>query len=163
MKLKNGLILLVVLALVAALGAPAVAGKKKKPKPFTSDEGLIAVPHTLLYATSGDVNSVTANEFENTCSIPASNGLDAYVWEVPAEYQKITSDIKSFSAASMYDLYVFFYKADCTLQPYSLQASGTAGATHAPYGEMPKGTAYVLMANFLGDPAGAIHFELTPK
>ena len=166
MRLHRSLVLMLVVALVAALAAaPATAGKKKKkgPKPFVSSDGLIAVPHTMLYASSGEVNSVTANEFENTCAIPASNGLDAYVWEVPAEYQAIDSNIKTFSAGDAYDLYAFFYKDDCTLQPYSLQASGSTGlVANAPYGQMPAGTAYVLMANFLGDPAAAIHFELAP-
>ena len=166
MGLKKTVILMLVVAVAAALvAAPATAAKKKKkgPKPFTSSEGLIAVPHTMLYATSGEVNSVTANEFENNCGIPVSNGVDAYVWEVPAEYQAIDSTIETFSAGDAYDLYAFFYKDDCTLQAYSLQASGSTGlVAHAPTGIMPAGTAYVLMANFLGDPAAAIHFELKP-
>lgn len=165
MRLKKIMVLTLVVAVIAALVvAPATAGKKKKgPKPYTSPEGLIAVPHTMLYASTGEVNSVTANEFENLCAIPVSNGLDAYVWEVPAEYKSIDSNIETFSAGSAYDLYAFFYKEDCTLQPYSLQASGSTGlVTNAPKGQMPAGTAYVLMANFLGDPAAAIHFTLKP-
>jgi hypothetical protein len=166
MRLKRSVILVLVIALVAAIAAaPASAAKKKKkgPKPFVSSEGTIAVPHTMLFASTGEVNSVTANEFENRCEIPASNGLDAYVWEVPAEYQTIESNIETFSAGSAYDLYAFFYKEDCTLQPYSLQASGSTGlVANAPSGIMPPGTFYVLMANFLGDPAAAIHFELKP-
>ena len=163
MKLRRVLTVLLVLALVASLGVPAMAGKKKKPKPFTSEDGLIAVPHTLLYATSNEVNSVTANEFENLCQVPVTNGLDAYVWEVPADYQNIESTIKAASTASAYDLYVFFYKEDCTLQAYSLQASGsTELIQQAPTGLMPAGTHYVLMANFLGDPAATVNFTLTP-
>jgi hypothetical protein len=163
--LKKTIVLMLIVALVAALGSTATAGKKKKkgPKPFTSSEGLIGVPHTVLYSSSGEVNSVTAKEFEARCAIPASNGLDAYVWEVPAEYQAIESNIETFSAGSSYDLYAFFYKEDCTLQAYSLTASGSTGlVANAPKGIMPAGTAYVLMANFLGDPAAAIHFELKP-
>ena len=163
MKLWRIVTVLVVLAIVATLGMPAMAGKKKKPKPFTSEDGIIAVPHTLLYATSGEVNSVTANEFENLCQIPATNGLDAYVWEVPAEYQTIESTIESASTADAYNLYIFFYKEDCTLQSYSLQAtSATELIQQAPKGLMPAGTHYVLMANFLGDPAATINFTLTP-
>lgn len=167
MGLKKTVVLMVIVAMVGALvAAPATAAKKKKkkgPKPFTSSEGLIGVPHTVYYSSTGEVHSVTAKEFENRCVIPASNGLDAYVWEVPAEYQAIESNIETFSAGDAYDLYAFFYKEDCTLQPYALAASGSTGlVAFAPRGIMPPGTAYVVMANFLGDPGAAIHFTLKP-
>lgn len=156
--------LVAVFALVASLGAPATAGKKKKaPKPYTSEEGRIAVPHTLLYASTAEVNSVTANEFEARCEIPASNGFDAYVYEVPAEYQKIQANFHAYGKASLgWDLYAFFYKEDCTLQPYAITASGTTSfSKQDAEGIMPAGTAYVLIADFLGDPA-TVYYELSP-
>jgi hypothetical protein len=158
---KTLAVVMAVMLAATLLGPAAVAKKRKKPKPYTSEEGIIAAPHTMLYATSGEVNSVTANEFETTCSIPVSNGVDAYVYEVPAEYQKIEADISVTATAQVaWDLYAYFYKSDCTLQPYSLQAAGTV-AMNDIQGLMPAGTAYVLIADFAGDPA-TVQYELKP-
>ena len=161
MRAKKTLAVVIAMVLAATLSAPAAVAKKKKPKPYTSEEGLIVAPHTMLYATSQEVNSVTANEFEATCSIPASNGLDAYVYEVPAEYQKIEADITATATGQVaWDLYIFFYKSDCTLQPYSYQAAGTVAMNDAK-SVMPAGTAYVLIADFAGDPV-TVRYELKP-
>jgi hypothetical protein len=163
MKLRKTLAITLAIVLAATLVGPATAGKKKKaPKPYTSEEGIIAVPHTMLYASSGEINSITANEFEQRCAIPASNGLDAYVYEVPKEYQNIEADIAAHAKAQVaWDLYAFFFKADCSLQPYSLQAAGTV-AMNDVEGIMPAGTAWVLLADFAGDPA-TVWFELKPR
>ena len=151
-------VILTVLA-VAALATPASAGKK--PKPYKSEDGIILVGHTLLYASTGDTNSVTAKEFENTCAIPASNGFDAYVYEVPKEYQTIQANITAHSQAQVaWDLYIFFYDKDCTRNPITIQAQGSVTKSDAS-GVMPAGTAYVLIANFAGDPA-PINYELKP-
>ncbi len=150
------------LALALAFAAPATAGKKKGPKPYKSEEGIILVPHTLLVSSTNQVNSVTAREFENRCAIPASNGLDAYVYEVPKEYQKIEADFVAKGKAQIaWDLYAFFYDANCKRSPVQINASGAITQQDAQ-GIMPAGTTYVLIADFAGDPA-IVHYELKPR
>lgn len=164
---KKTLVLALVVALCASLSADAVAGKKKKkkkgPKPYTSEEGMILVPHTMLVSSTGEVNSVTAKEFENRCEIPASNGLDAYVYEVPRNYQKIEADIAVKGAAQMgWQLYAFFYDENCARNPQAITPGGTTDFIEQDAeGIMPAGTAYVLVADFLGSPA-TVHYELKP-
>ena len=167
MTLKKTLVLVLVLALCASLSADAVAGKKKEkkgPKPYTSEEGMILVPHTMLVSSTGEVNSVTAQEFENTCSIPVTNGFDAYVYEVPEDYRKIEADIAVKGAAqSGWQLYAFFYDENCARNPYAITPGGTADPTlkQDAEGIMPPGTTYILVADFLGDPV-TVHYELRP-
>jgi hypothetical protein len=162
--MKRRIALLISLVLLFACVGPAHAGKKKakpKPKPYTSEKGIIAAPHTLLFASTGEMNSVTAREFENTCAIPATNGVDAYVYQVPEEYTKIPAQIAAHSDAMVaWDLYTFFYEEDCTRHPYALQATGSV-TMHDTEGEMPAGTYWVLIANFAGDPA-MVYYELKP-
>ena len=79
---KNILVAILLLGLLAALSAPASAGKKKL-KPYKSETITIAAGHPAFYSTSGTLLTVTAQEFLQTCAIPSSNGLDAYVFEVP--------------------------------------------------------------------------------
>jgi hypothetical protein len=155
------------IALALVVGASLIAGtataaKKKGPKPYKSEEGMVAIPHTLLRASSGQQNSITIQEFENRCAVPASNGLDAYVFEVPEDYRKIDATITTHATATYYDLYALFYDESCKLGAYALEASGSTGlSTEAPYGTMPAGTAYVVIADFLGDPA-TVSFDLKP-
>jgi hypothetical protein len=161
MTLKRVLALTTALVLAAGMAGPATAGKKKAPKPYTSEDGLIVAPHTMLYSSTGEVNSVTANEFENRCAIPASNGLDAYVYEVPKEYQSIEAQIAAHSGATVaWDLYIFFYDKDCQMLPVPIAAQGAVTNADAE-GPMPKGTTYVLIANFAGEP-GTVFYELKP-
>ena len=160
MNVKKLAALAMAVIVVASPAGSAAAGKKK-PKPYKSEEGIIAVAHTLLHSSTGEVNSVTAGEFEARCAIPATNGLDAHVFEVPKAYQKRTAEIAARSTASIaWDLYVFFYSKDCTRGPYSLGAQGSVAQADVE-GQMPKGTAYVLIANFAGEPA-SVYYELKP-
>jgi hypothetical protein len=159
MKLRKLLAVVLAAGLVTTVGG-AAAGAKKKPKPYKSEDGVIAVGHTLLYSSTGEVNSVTAKEFENSCAIPASNGLDAYVYEVPAAYQKLEMTFKAVGKAQVaWDLYGFFYDKDCKRLPSAAAAQGAVTMADAT-GVMPAGTAYVLIANFAGDPV-TVHYELT--
>ena len=80
-----------VLGLLVAFSGPAVAKKKKGPKPYTSEEATINVGHPVFYGNSGTLLSATAQEFLNTCAIPQSNGVDAFVYEIPANYAKLSS------------------------------------------------------------------------
>jgi hypothetical protein len=148
-----------VLGLLVAFSAPAAAKKKKKgPKPYTSEEATINVGHTVLYSQSGTLLSATAQEFLNSCAIPQSNGLDAYVYEAPAEYQNTTASIQAFGGPGTqvaYDLDIFLFDSSCSQLAVFNSTSVDEG------GILPKGTAYVLIYNYLGDPV-TVHYELKP-
>ena len=165
--MKKTLALLLTLAVAASLASPALAGKKKSkgPKPFKSEEVTIQFGHSSLYATSGEFVGITGQEFMKTCAIPASNGVDAFVWEVPAEYKNIDSIITAFGAggAAGYDLDIFLFDDACqvTLPSQSTSPDETT--------VMAAGTAYILIYNFGtsstpvgGSDAVTAHFELKP-
>ncbi|MGH2753016.1 MAG: hypothetical protein ACRDLB_01155 [Actinomycetota bacterium] len=157
---KRSLSALLVVGLLASVAAPPTAAKKKKkkgPKPYTSEEGTIAVGHPVFYSASGDVLSLTAQEFQNTCAIPQSNGADAYVYEIPADYQKIEASIQAFGSGSQapHDLDIFLYDAECSV-------NGVFNSTSADEtGFVQKGTAFALLYNYAGDPV-TVHIELKP-
>ncbi|HEY7875171.1 MAG TPA: hypothetical protein VIG64_08620 [Actinomycetota bacterium] len=151
---------LVLVLMLAVMIQPASAGKKKpKVKPYKSEEGTIAVAHPVFYDATGTVNSVTAREFESTCAVPASNGVDAYVFEVPAAYQSITASVKAVGVEKTpgsYDLDVFMYDKDCAVKGVS-NGEGTDET-----GVMPAGVAWILVGSYLGEPAVSVHIELAP-
>ena len=152
--MRRAIILGLTLALALSTQA-AWAGKK--PKPYKSEEVSIAIAHPIFYSTTESVNTVTAKEFEARCAIPASNGLDAYVFEVPAAFQKVAASVEAIGSASGplgYDLDMFIYDKSCQLTTV-FNAEGTDEA-----GMIPKGTGYVLVQNYLGDPGTKLHIEL---
>lgn len=157
--LRRTMVLGLVLMLVATV-QPAAAGKKKpKTKPYKSEEVTIAVAHPVFYGDTDSVNNVTAKEFESSCAVPASNGFDAYVFEVPAGYQTITASVKAIGSARTpagYDLDVFMYDKDCAVKAVS-NAEGTDET-----GVMPAGVSWILVQNYLGEPGVSFHIELAP-
>ena len=147
------------LALLLALTSQAAfAGKKKKaPKPYKSEEVSLGVAHTFAYGTTGEVVSVTAQDFQQSCAVPTSQGVDAHVFEVPPEYQKIAAGVKAIGVAAGpvgYDLDMFFYDASCALT-FASQAVGTDET-----GFMPAGTSWILLHNYQGDPNTMAHIEI---
>ena len=148
-----------VLGLLVAFSGPAAAKKKKKgPKPYTSEEATINVGHPVFYGQSGTVLSLTAQEFLNSCAIPQSNGLDAYIYEVPADYQNITASIQAFGSEGTqypYDLDIFLFDENCGQVGVFNSTSTDEG------GILTKGTAFVLLYNYTGDPV-TVHYELKP-
>jgi extracellular elastinolytic metalloproteinase len=154
--MKKFIAAFLVLGMFVALAGPAEAKKKKGPKPYVSEEGTINVGHPVFYGNSGTVLAVTAQEFLNSCSIPQSNGLDAYVFEVPADWQKATGSIQAFGSEGTqvaYDLDMFLYDSSCT-------QLGVFNSTNADeLGVLSKGTAFVLLYNYTGDPV-SVHYEL---
>ena len=156
---KKFIALFLVLGLLVAFSGPAAAKKKKKgPKPYTSEEATINVGHPVFYSTTGTPVSLTAQEFINSCAMPQSNGVDAYVYEVPADYQNITASIQAFGSEGTqypYDLDIFLYDANCAqVGVFNSGSVDEAGVT-------PKGTAFVLLYNYTGDPV-TVHYELKP-
>ena len=165
--MKKTAVLLMTLILAASLAGTASAGKKKSkgPKPYKSEEVTIQFGHTVSYGNSGTLVGVTPQEFINSCAIPASNGLDAYVWEVPDDYKNVDALITAFGAGGTagYDLDIFLFDDACgvTLASQSTSVDETT--------VMTKGTAYILIHNFgaADSPAGGsdpvtAHFELKP-
>ncbi len=155
-------VLVIVLALALALVAyPAAA--QKKPKPWKSETITLLVPHPVFYgATEGSVNAVTAKEFEARCDIPASNGFDAAVFAVPKAFQKTVATIKAIGEGSgplKWDIDIYLYNADCE-NTLAYQAAGNPGEASDETGLIPKGTAWVLVHNYLGDPGVDAHIEL---
>lgn len=155
--------LLIACTALAATGPASAAKKKSKgPKPYKSEPATIAVGHVAFYNTTGAVLAVTAQEFLATCSIPQSNGLDAYVFEVPEEYRTIEASILAVgdsAPAAGYDLDMYLYDESCA-EVGAFAAIGTD-----EQGVMPKGTMYVLLhnypPNYVGDALTA-HYELEP-
>lgn len=154
---KKLLILGLVLALAAALAAPASAKKKKGPKPYTSEEVTVQIGHPVLNSQSGTVVGVTPQEFLQTCAIPSTNGLDAYVFEVPTDYQKIQSSIDASGVAPgvAADIDVYLYDSSCA-PVGKFNAAGTDES-----GVMAPGTAFILLHNYAGGPT-TMQFTLKP-
>jgi len=153
---------LVLVLVVGLLGPTAMAGKKKKPKPYKSEEGSIAVPHTMLISSSGDTNNVTLKEFENRCEIPTSNGLDGYVYEVPKAYQKIEADVAARASGGTRALYIILYDKNCEMQLFFTGSDAIPSAEDDTEGRMPPGIAYIGLANFFGHPQVTVWVELKP-
>jgi extracellular elastinolytic metalloproteinase len=149
-----------ILALALVVGiqpATAAPKKKKSPKPYKSEEVTLGIPHTVVYGSTGSVNSVTAKEFENGCAVPSSNGFDAYVFEVPKSYQKVQGFITAVGAPSQevnYDIDMFLYDANCAVT-LAFQAVGNDES-----GVLPKGTAWILIHAYEGEPNLSAHIEL---
>ncbi len=142
--------------MLAGPDALAAKKKKKKPKPYKSQEVTIMVAHPVAWGYTGAVNSLTAKEFEATCATPRSNGVDAYIFEVPKAYRTITAMASAIGhgATVTYDLDMYLYNKDC--QPtFALNAEGTDEV-----GMIPPGTAWILVHNYVGDPGLKAHLEL---
>jgi hypothetical protein len=166
--MKKTMALLLALAVIASIAGPAGAGKKKKskgPKPYKSEEVTIELGHTIQYGNSETVVGVTGQEFINTCAIPSSNGLDAYVWEVPAAYKKVDALITAFGSGGTagYDLDIVLFDESCAITLASQSTSPDETTI------MAKGTAFILIYNFGspsspvgGSDAATARFELKP-
>ena len=153
---------LIAFAVVASLAlsvTPAFAGKKK-PKPYKSETVTTGIPHPVFHGATGSVNAITAKEFEGSCSVPSSNGLDGYVFEIPKDYQAIQASIAAVGSNSGspagYDLDMYMYDASCK-QTFLSNAEGTDESS-----VIPKGTAFVFVHNYLGEPNTQAQITLKP-
>ena len=165
--MKRTLALLLTIAVAATLSGPASAAKKKPkgPKPYKSEEVTIQLGHSVHYGNSGTIVALTAQEFMNSCAIPNTNGIDAYVWEVPADYKNVDAMISAFGSGGSagYDLDIFLFDDSCQIT-FASQNTSADEVTM-----MAKGTAYILIYNFgaPASPAGGsdpvkARFELKP-
>ncbi|MEA2432781.1 MAG: extracellular elastinolytic metalloproteinase [Actinomycetota bacterium] len=153
--LKKILTFALVGALLLSVTGAAVAGKKKKgPKPYKSETFTIQVGHPAFHGQSGTMVSVTSQDFLQNCAVPSSNGVDAYVLEVPKEYATVQSIVEATGVANpdtpaAYDLDLYFYDADCTENGLS----NNAGTDET--GVMSAGTAFILVHSYTGGPVDA--------
>ena len=161
--MKKWIAAFLVLGMFVALGGPADAKKKKKgPKPYVSEEATINVGHPVFHGQSGTVVGVTAQEFLNSCSIPQSNGLDAVVFEIPADYASLSSAsieaVGNEGTQFPYDLDLLLYDSNCAETGAFLgeNAGGETGVITQP-------TAYALVYKYADpfDPV-SVHIELKP-
>ncbi len=143
------LVLLALAMLLVLSGTHAVAGKKKL-KPWKSETATIAV------ANPDDMINVTIQEFMKTCAVPATQGFDAAIFEVPAEYQKVAASASAIgSSFVLRDLDMYFYDASCRL----VSAAATGEADEIGW-YMLRGTTWIAVLNFKGDPNVSVHIEL---
>ena len=129
----------------ALLVAPSVASAgKKKPKPYKSETVSILANHPVFNTNSGSVVAVTAQEFMARCALPATNGLDGYVFEIPKEYQAIQTYISATGSTSApaYDIDIYTFDSSCKLT-LAINSAGTDQT-----GVLPVGTAYIFMHSY---------------
>ena len=144
---------LLVVGLIVGIG-PAQA-KSQPPVTFEAS-GSIAMSATsaTIRQVSGiplEWGDITGNEFRNTCSIPASQGVDGYVVELSDAISAVTSTVLvSGSDATHFghDFDMYFFDADCASTGASTENS-TDGSSGEKYGDergvFPAGTKYVLV------------------
>jgi hypothetical protein len=160
--LKKTLVMLVAAALVAApvsSGAFAKGKKQKRPKPYVSEEITIQTGHPAAHSQSGTLVTLTAQEFIRTCAIPASNGVDAAVYEVPADYKGLTASIKALGSGAGpggYDLDLYLFDESCTEVAF-YNPTGTDEV-----GILTPETAFILVHQYAPGPVTA-HIELAPS
>ena len=111
------------------------------------DRGFMAYG-TISGAHPGNYNAatgVTRNEWESDCDYtPRTNGVDGWVARVPAELADGTHTLKAEGEGSGWDLDLYMYDASCFL------LAGYETAAIDEEGEIPEGTAYVMVTNYLG-------------
>lgn len=137
----------IVVALIACLAAsafaaPAVAGKKKKPAKF-STEGAFDIGNPADYMANA---GLVRNELQLTCAIPASQGTDGFVFELPAALQKVDSEasLTGQDATGGPDMDMYFYDEACA-------ATGEVATPELDeYGIVPAGTKYVVVSAWMG-------------
>lgn len=157
---RKVLVLGLILALAAVTAAPASAKKKKGPKPYKSEIVTVEFGHPMFHGNSGSLVGITPQEFLNTCAIPGTNGIDAYVFEVPAEYQKIqsvidASGVGTTDGAVAADIDIYLFDEACAFNG----VFNTAGTSES--GVLAAGTKYVLLHNYTGGPTD-LGFTLKP-
>ncbi|HYP24400.1 MAG TPA: hypothetical protein VEV43_12570 [Actinomycetota bacterium] len=160
--LKKTLVTLVAAALVAApvgTGAFAKGKKKKGPKPYVSEEITIQSGHPAAHSQSGTLVTITAQEFIRTCALPSTNGVDAAVYEVPADYKGLTASIKALGTGAGpagYDLDLYLYDESCT------EVAVYNPSNTDEFGVLTPDTAFILVHNYQPGPITQ-HIELAPS
>ena len=133
---------LVIGLLGAFAAAPATAKKKKKPMKFEAS-GTVAIGHPVTYATG---TSIVGTELTETCAIPASQGTDGFVVELPEAMTKVMANVavSGGDATGMYDLDMYFFNAECA------PVGAASTETQNEIGAFAPGTKYILVNSYVG-------------
>jgi extracellular elastinolytic metalloproteinase len=165
MLMKKAVVYLLASILVVGLiGGPAIAGKKKKKKPpvppapvtqtITFEaEGTTKVP-AVTNAAGGGVTEIEFTVANSCGSMPATQGHDGYVVELPEPYRdgNATITVAGSDATGLYDYNVYLYDSECNLmEPYIEEGADASGA-------IPAGAQWA-MVDMVGGAQGA--FKLT--
>ena len=153
-RLIAGLVVALVFGSVVGVGS---AGAKKggaKPVSFKA-EG------SVLVSNPNDVNflGVTRWEFEMGCAVPPnSQGLDAYVIEVPQKVSRVESIVygEVLNATGLDQLDFFFFDEHCTELGYVL-------AIQKDMPLMPRGTSFVLVRTWASDPVDFVFYAVEAR
>ena len=134
-------------ALVAGVAAsPSFAAKKKKPKPIVVEEtGTIAAANPAGQVLFG----VTEGEFVqvNACaSMPASQGFDGYVVELPEAFGYKGGNVELVvTSPAPHDYAIYFYDFGCGLMnDYTLNAGDDES------GFIPMGARWIVIDQLVG-------------
>ena len=141
------------LVLGVLAGPSALAGKKKKKKkaPVTreitfEESGSMIVPGPTGAALFG----LTEAEFTqvHTCAqMPASQGVDGWVIEVPEEFRlgTATVEVVGADASGAHDFDLYFYDAGCSLMADVWLQDGAD-----PTGAIPGGASWMVIEMIVG-------------
>lgn len=143
----TALLAAMVVVVHVGLASPAMS----KPRATFKASGSIAV--SVSAAGLGGVwddRNITGNEFRNTCSIPASQGVDGYVVELSDAISAVTSTVLvsgSNAEGSGHDLDMYFFDAGCASTGASTHNSTTPQGRNdgSERGVFSAGTKYVLV------------------
>lgn len=149
-----------VVVVQAGPASPAMAKKKVKPPVTFEASGsfaMSATPTTIRQVSSFsgfpfERGDITGNEFRNTCSIPASQGVDGYVVELSDAISAVTSTVLvsgSDATGIGHDFDMYFFDADCASTGASTGDSTYRRPPGTNYGDergvFRAGTKYVLV------------------
>lgn len=97
-------------------------------------------------AILGGPSNVTKREFRTLCAIPTSQGLEAYVVQLPDALSNIAGDVRvEWAQPTPYnDIYMEFYGPDCAFIGAAGLYDGSDGTTEV--GSFPAGTRYILIS-----------------
>ncbi|HVE75940.1 MAG TPA: hypothetical protein VND22_04130 [Actinomycetota bacterium] len=142
-------------AIAVAISAAILMGAFIGPvtaKPTTFEaSGRFALPNTLaeghFWVVAVDSSwGITGTEFRRTCTIPASQGLDGYVVELPDNLSTVPVDVNLDVTAGtkFHKTYMIFFDKNCRTVGWN------GWNTDDDQGLMPLGTKYVLVTARLG-------------
>ena len=139
--------------LAGALSAPAAAA----PERFEAS-GSFAVGREDA-AILGGPSNVTKREFRTLCAIPTSQGVEAYVVQLPDALSNIIAGdarVEWAQSTPYNDIYMEFYGPDCASIGAAGLYDGFDGRTEV--GSFPPGTRYILVS---ATTAALVEFILT--
>ena len=152
--------------LLVSVASPASGASGKKLKPYQSETATIEVGKWAPFIPELRLSiTVTGTEFLSKCDIPTeTNGLDAYVFEVPRAYRQVEAVIRTTGEGTdlvgdeYHDIDIYIYDSQCDL----IVNYFTSNRDEA--GLLPRGSAFILLTNFAPFASGptTASFRLEP-